>query len=64
MRSAEQILDKRIYKVFVFKQIEKGFYDPTSLKEISDYTSENTDDGINVNINIGSKYKNYGSMLN
>ena len=54
---------KDVYKVFVFKKTGDGFYDPTTFKEISNYTFSTKDETVLVNINAGRELSGYTAYV-
>ena len=50
---------KEVYRIFVFKKTADGFYDPSSLREITDFTSSVKEQTIQVNILAGKDFGGY-----
>ncbi len=56
-------LKKEVFKVFVFKKTSGGFYDPATLKEISDYDFTVKDQTVSVTIHGGKILNGYTAYV-
>lgn len=54
---------KSIFKVFVFKKTDEGFYDPATLMEISDYDFSVRDETVKVSISAGKEFSGYSAYV-
>ncbi len=54
---------KEVFKVFIFKKTANGFYNPETLKEISDYDSSVSGETIRVNVRAGKSYSGYSAYV-
>lgn len=60
---AKSSYKKQVYKVFCFKKTAAGFYDPSSLKELTDFESTIKGETITVNINAGKSLAGYTAYV-
>lgn len=53
IRHREQIVEKRVYRVFAFRETEHGFYDPGTLRAVERFSTRVKERGIEVLIDGG-----------
>lgn len=64
VRDMETLIKSELYKIYAFKKTADGFYDPSSLKEIStSATAINSKSNVTVQINGGSNFKGYTAYV-
>ena len=54
---------KDVFKIIAFKKTAKGFYDPTSCKEITDFTFSVKDQTVTVNIKAPKELSGYTAYV-
>lgn len=54
---------KEVFKVFVFKKSARGFYDPATLREITDYDASVRDQTLHVSIRAGRAFGGYTAYV-
>jgi len=63
-RNMDMLLKSELFKIYAFKKTGDGFYDPSSLKEItSSAKAQNTKDAVSVAIAAGSSYNGYTAYI-
>jgi len=63
-RDMETLIKSELYKIYAFKKTADGFYDASSLKEISSSaTAINSKSNVKVQINAGSNLKGYTAYI-
>ncbi|MEP6746882.1 MAG: hypothetical protein ABJB86_04100 [Bacteroidota bacterium] len=63
-RDTGTLLKSELFKIYVFKKMGEGFYDPASLREITATTKAvNGKETVSVSINAGIKWEGYTAYI-
>jgi hypothetical protein len=54
---------KEVFRVFAFKKTANGFYDPATLREITDYDASVRDQTLKVSIRAGKAFGGYSAYV-
>lgn len=63
-RDMTTLLRSELFKIYAFKKTGDGFYDPATLKEITNTAlAQNATDSVGLVINAGSRFKGYTAYI-
>ncbi|MES1226852.1 MAG: hypothetical protein ABUT20_65870, partial [Bacteroidota bacterium] len=63
-RNMDMLLKSELFSIYAFQKTAEGFYDPSSLKEISSLAkADNQKETVHVSIAAGSRFKNYTAYI-
>jgi hypothetical protein len=63
-REPDTIIKSELFKIYAFKKTSDGFYDPSTLKEITDKAvSKNSKSEVSLQIRAGSNFKGYTAYI-
>ncbi|MGD0340471.1 MAG: hypothetical protein ABSA76_02010 [Bacteroidales bacterium] len=63
-RIANSLIKSELFKIYTFKKTSDGFYDPSTLKEITNLAKAKTSiNEVNISINAGRSFKDYTAYI-